>query len=270
MIFNQRFERSYTVITVTSCKGGTGKSTISANLSAALSGKGRTVLCIDCDYSNRSLDLIFGCTESVRSTVIDLASGNSLPEDTVVSLNEDRLYLIPGPAPGSRLFSADEFRLCVEKAAAFCGCDTVLIDTPGSADAVLGICCSVSDAGLIAVNQNPAAVRGAAHTAGLLESFGLSDIYLVINRFDPKPVTEGRLRGINSLIDSVNIPLIGVIPESLALQTAQDRGDLSGSVKGDRSRIFEAFEELAARITGDGIPLMSYYPERKRRRLIYS
>ena len=59
---------------VTSCKGGVGKSTVAANLAAALALEGHRTLLIDCDFSNRSLDLILGCEDSVLYDICDLAA----------------------------------------------------------------------------------------------------------------------------------------------------------------------------------------------------
>ena len=272
MIFRTRkgSERDYCVIAVTSCKGGIGKSTIAANLSYALSQIGRKVLCVDCDFSNRSLDLFFGCEDRAKFGVSDLVSGRAGPADTVVRLLSDRLFFIPGSSDGTSLFDTDSFSRALGAAVAHSSCDTVIIDTPGASEEILDVCCSVSDAGLIAVSHNPASVRGAEKTGRLLAGYGVGSRYLVINRFDARAVAEGRRLGINSLIDAVNIPLIGVIPDSPKLEAAQESGRTAASVEGDRTRAAAAFAELAARLTGKNIPLMSYLPERRRRILICS
>ncbi|KAA3660242.1 MAG: septum site-determining protein MinD, partial [Chloroflexi bacterium] len=48
------------VITVTSGKGGVGKTTITANLAAALAMQGKKVVAIDADIGLRNLDVVMG------------------------------------------------------------------------------------------------------------------------------------------------------------------------------------------------------------------
>ena len=49
-----------TVITITSGKGGTGKTSITGGVAAWLALMGRTVLCIDMDVGLRNLDIALG------------------------------------------------------------------------------------------------------------------------------------------------------------------------------------------------------------------
>ena len=47
-------------IAVASGKGGTGKTSFTAGVGAALALSGRRVLCLDCDIGLRNLDLALG------------------------------------------------------------------------------------------------------------------------------------------------------------------------------------------------------------------
>ena len=64
------------IVLVTSCKGGVGKSTAVANIAMSLAKRGKKVLAVDCDFSNRSLDLIFGCENSVLYDICDVLLGS--------------------------------------------------------------------------------------------------------------------------------------------------------------------------------------------------
>ena len=57
-----------TVITVTSGKGGTGKTSITGAVAASLSLMDRTVLCIDMDIGLRNLDISLGLNDRALSS----------------------------------------------------------------------------------------------------------------------------------------------------------------------------------------------------------
>lgn len=75
-------------ILVTSCKGGVGKSTVSAGLAIALSRMGKKVLLIDFDLGNRSLDLMLGMEDDLIYDICDLTGGRVDCESVV--------HLVPG------------------------------------------------------------------------------------------------------------------------------------------------------------------------------
>ena len=52
------------VITITSGKGGVGKTTTSANLGVALASLGYKVVCLDADIGLRNLDVVLGLRKS--------------------------------------------------------------------------------------------------------------------------------------------------------------------------------------------------------------
>ena len=60
------------IIMVTSCKGGVGKSTVSANLAIKLALDGWRTLLIDCDFGVRSLDLIMGLEDRIIFDITDI------------------------------------------------------------------------------------------------------------------------------------------------------------------------------------------------------
>ena len=62
-------------IIVASGKGGTGKTSLSAGISAALAVMGRRVLVIDGDSGLRNLDIVLGMSDRVVFSFADVASG---------------------------------------------------------------------------------------------------------------------------------------------------------------------------------------------------
>ena len=63
------------VITVTSGKGGTGKTSITAGVAAYLCQSGRSVLCIDMDIGLRNLDIALGLNDQALMDFSDVALG---------------------------------------------------------------------------------------------------------------------------------------------------------------------------------------------------
>ena len=68
------------VIVITSGKGGTGKTSLTGGIGAALALQGRQVLCIDADVGLRNLDITLGMTDAALmdfSDVMAVSSGES-------------------------------------------------------------------------------------------------------------------------------------------------------------------------------------------------
>lgn len=256
---------------ITSCKGGVGKSTVAANIAMAVASHGKRVLLIDCDFSNRSLDLILGCDEEVMYDICDLVSGRA-PASRVVmrDAREDRLSFIAAPHFKNDDFTPESFRDAVRTAAREYFCEYVFIDTPGALDGTLPLVAKAADAALIVTSHQPTTVRGAEKTGYQLEDIGIKEQYLIINGYDKKGVLDGTSPGLNWLIDHTHVPLIGVIPDSRDLEKAQISGKLACELRRDREKAREAFDEVARRLCGERIPIMSYLPEKKRRKLLYS
>lgn len=260
-------------ILITSCKGGVGKSTITANLALALARRGKRVLALDCDFSNRTLDLLFGCEDAVLYDLFDVIAGRASADKAILSdPRAEALFLLPAPFLGERESESpdqtftERFGAVLSEAAESVKADFVLIDTPGSADALLTLAAQNTDMALIVTGHHPAAIRGAEKTGILLDTRGVPKQKLIINRFDTEAVVDGRRPGINTIIDMTRTPILAVIPEDRGLELGQEVGRLY--TESAEKATARAFDSLAARLCGEQIPLFAGMPRRLRRRLV--
>lgn len=261
-------------VLITSCKGGVGKSTVTANLALALARRGKRVLAVDCDFSNRTLDLLFGCEDAVLYDLCDVVAGRAALADALLTDRRDEhLQLLPAPFVGEDSPSepldehfAQRFGAVLREAGETTGADFILIDTPGSAEALLTLAAQSADMALIVTGHHPAAIRGAEKTGLLLDSRGVPGQKLVLNRFDIDAVMEGRRPGINAIIDMTRTPILGVIPEDHGLELGQESGKLytESAARGTA----RAFDNLAARLCGESVPLFAGMRRLRRRRLV--
>lgn len=253
------------VILVTSCKGGVGKSTISANLAMSLAKLGKKTLLVDLDFSNRSLDLILGCEDSVMLDICDVVKGRAtLEKACLTDARCGLLYFCAGPLFYTEKIETDEFVSTVEKAKE--NFEYIIIDTPGSAGEEIQLAAKVADMALVVASHQPTSQRAAEKTAQVLTELGTKEIRLVINSFDASAVLSGERPGIIDIIDKTKIQVIGVIPYSRALALAQEDGLLSCERKKLDSSC--AFDNIAKRICGENVPLMKGFHSGNRRKLI--
>ena len=61
-----------TVVTITSGKGGVGKTTTTANLGVALAKRGKRVACVDADIGLRNLDVVLGLENRIVYDIVDV------------------------------------------------------------------------------------------------------------------------------------------------------------------------------------------------------
>ena len=83
------------VILVASGKGGTGKTSLTAGVGAALAQLGRRVLLIDGDCGLRNLDIVLGMSDRVVYSFADVAGG-AVPLGDAMARHPDyeTLYLL--------------------------------------------------------------------------------------------------------------------------------------------------------------------------------
>ncbi|MCL2030850.1 MAG: AAA family ATPase, partial [Oscillospiraceae bacterium] len=87
-------------VVITSGKGGTGKTAVTAGVGACLAALGRKVVCVDADAGARGLDLALGMSHALTSAR-DLSDALREPDAPDASMTEHPavpgLYLIPAP-----------------------------------------------------------------------------------------------------------------------------------------------------------------------------
>src|SRR5437867_5344816 len=84
------------VITITSGKGGVGKTTTTANLGTALAMQGKKVAVVDSDIGLRNLDIVLGLENRIVYDLVDVVEGNCrLKQALIRDKHYPNLSLIP-------------------------------------------------------------------------------------------------------------------------------------------------------------------------------
>ncbi|MEW6241751.1 MAG: AAA family ATPase, partial [Chloroflexota bacterium] len=84
------------VLTVTSGKGGVGKTTAVANIAVALAADGQKVVCVDGDIGLRNLDVVMGLENRIVYDLVDVIEGRCrLRQAMIRDKRLPELHLIP-------------------------------------------------------------------------------------------------------------------------------------------------------------------------------
>lgn len=233
-------------------KGGTGKTTLCACIAAGLARLGKTVLCIDADVGLRNLDLALGMSQTAVLPFTEVMDHPELLEKAPAHEDFPALKLLTAP---SRLQPEDvdpaRFAALLDQAAA--EFDWVLVDAPAGVGPGLALAAGHVQKAIVVSNCEPASLRDAARAARVLETMGIKDLRLAVNRIRRRGL---KVLGVNvdDAIDQTGIPLLGLVPETRDLGAALALG--SGLTHYAGSSAVAACNNLARRLDGQQVPLM--------------
>jgi septum site-determining protein MinD len=243
------------VITITSGKGGVGKTTTTANLSVALAAIGCKVVCIDGDIGLRNLDVILGLENRIVYDLVDVVEGRArLKQAMIKDKRLPDLHLIPAAQKRDKasVSPSDMIKLCNDLRAEF---DFVLIDSPAGIERGFRNSIAPADQVLIVTNPEVSAVRDADRIIGLIEAEEKGPGYLILNRIKLDMVKRGDMLSTADVLDILAIPLIGVVPEDDGVVVSSNRG--APAALDEKSRAGQAFRNIARRLKGEEVPFMS-------------
>ncbi len=243
------------VVTVTSGKGGVGKTTATANLGAALADLGHKVVCIDADIGLRNLDVVLGLENRIVYDLVDVVEGRCrLRQAMIRDKRLPELYLIPAAQTRdkSAISPSDMVRLCDDLRPE---CDWILIDSPAGIERGFRNAVAPADVVIVVTNPEVSAVRDADRIIGLVEAEEKGPARLVINRIKPEMVRRGDMLAVEDVLELLAVELIGMVPDDESVLTSTNRG--SPVVLDGKSRAGQAFRNIARRLKGDSVPFMS-------------
>jgi len=243
------------IITVTSGKGGVGKTTAVANIAVALASSGARVCCVDGDIGLRNLDVVMGLENRIVYDLVDVIEGRCrLRQAMIRDKRFPELYLIPAAqtrdksavSPSDMIRLGDELRAEV---------DWVLIDSPAGIERGFRYAIAPADQVLVITNPEVSAVRDADRVIGILEAEEKGTPSLIINRLNPNMVKNHDMLSADDVIDLLAIRLIGIIPEDENIIVGTNRGTpIALEVK---SQTGQAFRNIALRLQGKDVPFLN-------------
>ncbi len=241
------------IIVVTSGKGGVGKTTVTANLSARMAMEGFKVVAIDADIGLRNLDVVMGLENRIVFNMVDVIEGScKLPQALVRDKRVENLYLLPAAQTRTKDAVSKEqmMDLCESLRGEF---DFVFIDSPAGIESGFQNAAVGADEALVVATPEVSSVRDADRIIGLLESFGKRSINLIVNRVRPAMVRSGKMLGVSDVMEILAIDLIGIVPEDDSVVVSTNKGEPLAMA--NLTPAAKAFEKIAGRILGKDIPL---------------
>lgn len=242
------------VITITSGKGGVGKTTTTANLGTALALRGSRVVVIDADIGLRNLDVVMGLENRIVYDLVDVVEGRArLRQALIKDKRAPELYLIPAAQTRDKdsVTAADMMALIDQLRADF---DFVLVDSPAGIEGGFRNAIAGADEVIIVTTPEVSAVRDADRVVGLVEAAEKGPPRLIVNRIKPRLVQRGEMLSVQEVVEILAITLIGVIPEDEAILISTNRGE--AVVFNQQSQARQAFLNIARRINGESVPFM--------------
>ncbi len=240
------------VVTVTSGKGGVGKTTAVANIATALAAAGQKVVCIDADIGLRNLDVVMGLENRIVYDLVDVIEGRCrLRQAMIRDRHFQELYLIPAAQTRdkSAISPSDMVDLCNELRPDF---DWILVDSPAGIERGFRNAIAPADRILLVTNAEVSAVRDADRVIGILEAEEKGSPSLIINRLKPDLVRQHEMLSPEDVLDLLAVPLLGIVPEDEMVIVATNRG--APVVLDEKSRAGKAFRNIALRLMGKESP----------------
>ena len=242
------------VITITSGKGGVGKTTATANLGVALALSGQRVVVVDSDIGLRNLDVVMGLENRIVYDIVDVTEGHCrLRQALIRDKRVEELYLMPAAQTRDKtaVSPEDMVQLCDQMREDF---DFILIDSPAGIEQGFRNAIAPADKVLIVTTPEVAAVRDADRIIGLIEAEEKGPASLIINRLKPEMVRYGNMLTTEDVIEILAIDLIGIVPEDKAIIVSINKG--MPIVLDDRAPAGLAFRNIAQRLLGDEVPFL--------------
>lgn len=327
------------VIVVASGKGGTGKTTLTANLGAALAMREKSVVVVDMDMGLRNLDVALSLESSIVYDIADVIEESCTLDDALIKHRSfDSLFFIPAPQTrdassiGASVIAkknpsepkhkeaaeaekeADSFGESGEAEAdieyeiselpennntkaevqektdeepekeaeeenekeevtleqiwrdfwtrlseRF---DYCIIDSPAGIEGGFKYAVYGADEAIIVTLAETAALRDADRVVDVLEDAGIEDTRLVINRIRPDMITKGIMMNIDTCIEMLGIPILGIIGDDEELISSSLRGELA--VNNELSHAGTAIRNIASRLLGEDVPIMEFKDNTKK------
>ena len=230
-----------TAVMITSGKGGTGKTSLTAGVASCLAALGKRVLCIDLDIGLRNLDMVLGMSDQAVMDFSDVMAYRSTLLSAAVEQPEIRgLYLLTAPLTPDGL-DDQRFREVVDEAKECF--DYVLMDCPAGLSGGFQLAMNAADRAIVVSAVDPAALRDAQRAVAELHA--LPQLHLVMNRVQPKLMRKLRT-SIDNAMDISGLPLLGVTTSSSGVPLVLI--DYKGAAP--------AYLNISKRILGQRVPLL--------------
>ena len=238
------------VITVTSGKGGTGKTSITGGVAACLAESGRKVLCIDMDIGLRNLDIALGLNDRALMDFSDVALGRCpLARAAVEHPDIKGLSLLSSPMSLPANLSTDSVRSMLRTARELY--DYIFIDSPAGLGTGFHLATCDCDRVLVVATNDTTSLRDAQRT--VLQLDHIPTVHLIMNRIQPELLRKLRTT-IDDAMNTAGLPLIGVVPEDVHVMLCANQGQPLIS-RGKRGAAM-ACSNIAHRLEGYPVPIM--------------
>ena len=217
------------IIAVVSGKGGTGKTSFTANVGLALAALGCHTLCLDCDITLRNLDLALGLSDRALMDFTDVIAGRCTLEDAVVQHPKyPKLHLLTAPLSARPMpIAPEQMKALLDRIRQTY--DYCLIDAPAGLGMGFHLASDYADRAVVVTNTDASSLRDAQRTVMELDTT------------------------IDDAMDAAGLPLLGVVPEDRNVPYALNTGIPLRECSNYAAR---AYENIARRIMGQRIPLM--------------
>jgi septum site-determining protein MinD len=247
------------IITVTSGKGGVGKTTTTAAIGAALAQSGHRVAVVDFDVGLRNLDLVMGAERRVVYDLVNVVQGDAkLSQALIRDKRVETLFLLPASQTRDKDALTEEGvdKVIEQLKAEF---DWVICDSPAGIERGATLAMRHADIAIVVTNPEVSSVRDSDRIVGILDAKTLRavrgepvDKRLLLTRYDPARAARGDMLKTEDVLEILSIPLLGIIPESSDVLRASNLG-VPVSISDPKSAPARAYLDAARRLKGEEV-----------------
>lgn len=249
------------VIVITSGKGGVGKTTSAAAISAGLAKRGHKTVVIDFDVGLRNLDMIMGCERRVVFDFINVIQGDArLKQALIKDKRVETLSILPTSQTRDKdaLTQEGVEKVLDELRQEF---DYIICDSPAGIERGAQLAMFFADEAVVVTNPEVSSVRDSDRVLGLLSSKTRRaetdgepvKAQVLLTRHDQSRIDKGEMMTVEDVLELLAVPLLGIVPESTAVLRASNTG--MPVVLDEPSSASAAYDDAVGRLLGGDIPM---------------